>query len=472
MINIAALGVMNSGRGEMGNNILSQADWYVHAKSYDAANDRLTDLSGNGNHARFGSAVGADTNDPTRCVFSGHKYLYCTGLLGEDFRTPDTAALDITGDIALVARIALDDLTPSTSQNIFSKLDSGTVGSYALRVLTTGAVNMNYVNGTPANVSNSSTVTLGSVGVVDGQNVWIAATLDVDNGSGSNECKFYYSIQDVENVANVTWTQLGTTITTAGVATIQASSEVLQVGAMKGSLPTAQTIGKIYFCGLYNSTTIAPGNLVCEFNLRTGIIAALHTTVTCGAYVWTRTTAATGKHFAIVDETKLILGVDDYLNIADAGILDFAAGQDFTIISVVRHHDFSDIVLYILKGDFVPTGDAWLIATFGNPIAATYDAGVQGCLLGSVAAPSDGERHLATFRRRANVDAHLFINLTVFATTTTLVNQDTTSNTSAMRIGASSDSVVFSDMEFMAAAIFREALSDDQIRQVVEAFAL
>jgi hypothetical protein len=58
---------------------------------------------------------------------------------------------------------------------------------------------------------------------------WVRVVLDVDNGSAGNDVKFYTSTDAI------TWTQLGTTITTAGVTSIAASNSRYTLGARGGS---------------------------------------------------------------------------------------------------------------------------------------------------------------------------------------------------------------------------------------------
>jgi hypothetical protein len=464
MINVAALGTLNQGIPSQARTILDDAGWYVSADVYDSANTRLTDLSGNGNHAA--------NNGASVLNYSGTKYVYFTGTALEDFQTPDTAVLDITGDITLIARCSLDDITPVAASNIVSKLDSGTTGSYTLRVLTTGALNMNWVDvtGAATNISISSTATLPSVSVANDQVVWIRASLDADNGAAGNDVMFYYSTQDTNDVTAVTWTQLGTTVTTGGVATIQNSTEPLQIGARKASAPTATLTGKVYWAGIYDAETPAPGDLVCEFNPNTATINATQTTITNGSFIFTRTLAGSGKHTAIVNESKLVLGTDDYLEVTDNALLDFGTGVSFTAVVVIRSHDVSDEYQTLVKLEATPA-TGWLLASFGGvPIAATYEATVLSSAAGN--ATVDGQRIVHSFRRIAGTELSTWIDTTEGTPTLTNNNQNTT-NALPMRIGTrSSGTLTYTDFEFMGAAIFRRALTDDEIAQVVKVLSL
>jgi hypothetical protein len=76
-----------------------------------------------------------------------------------------------------------------------------------------------------------STVALGATaGLTDNlSDIWVKVTHDVDNGAGGNDVKFYYSTD------GVAWTQLGTTVTTAGTVTRFGSTESHRVGAYAGT---------------------------------------------------------------------------------------------------------------------------------------------------------------------------------------------------------------------------------------------
>jgi hypothetical protein len=67
--------------------------------------------------------------------------------------------------------------------------------------------------------------------VADGGILGVRVTLDVDNGAGGHDVKFYTSAD-----YGVTWTQLGVTVTTAGTTSIYAGTAPLLVGATWSSL--------------------------------------------------------------------------------------------------------------------------------------------------------------------------------------------------------------------------------------------
>ena len=182
--------------------------------------------------------------------------LYLDGTAGNYVVTPDTAALDITGDIDLRAEVALDDWT-STEQALISKYTpTGDQRSYLLRVMaTTGELNLIWSEAGTATVKQATSTVAPTA--TDGQPLWVRATLDVNNGSGGHTVTFYTSPDGID------WTQLGTPVTTAGTTSIFAGTSTLRVGARGDDL--TPLIGRVFRAQVYNGIngTLA-AQLVCD----------------------------------------------------------------------------------------------------------------------------------------------------------------------------------------------------------------
>ncbi|MFZ5863022.1 MAG: hypothetical protein ACOYXR_09310 [Nitrospirota bacterium] len=160
---------------------------------------------------------------------------------GTDYAsTPDTAALDITGDLDVRARVVMDDWTPGAVSALVSKINAAAFTGYELRVNTSGNVILAWGDGAAVQSNTSSAVT----GVANGGVKWVRATLDVDNGAAGRDVKFYLSDDAV------TWTQLGSTQTTAGVTSIAAGTTDLWVGARPGG--TFPLAGSVWFAQVLN----------------------------------------------------------------------------------------------------------------------------------------------------------------------------------------------------------------------------
>lgn len=169
--------------------------------------------------------------------YAGTGYLHLPGTSGNYASTPDAAALDIVGDMELIARIAPTDWSPAADGYIISKfLTTGNQRSYSLALLTTGALQFQFsADGTTA-VTKSSTANLSALAANAVK--WVRATMDVDNGAAGYDVKFYTSDD------GSTWTQLGTTVTTATATSIFASTAVLELGSQNGGT-SGHFVGKI-----------------------------------------------------------------------------------------------------------------------------------------------------------------------------------------------------------------------------------
>lgn len=160
---------------------------------------------------------------------------------GNTMSTPDAAALDITGDIEIVARVNLPDYTTGAAHYLVGKWGSGTDASYYFYVTTVGNLGLVW-NDSGGNIRTASPAINPGL-FVDGTTYWVKATLDVDNGSGQYEVKFYYAADQASEPSS--WTQWGATVTgSTGTSSVRAGNGVLSIGAL-GSISTA-AVGTIY----------------------------------------------------------------------------------------------------------------------------------------------------------------------------------------------------------------------------------
>jgi hypothetical protein len=149
----------------------------------------------------------------------------------------DSVALSITGDIDIKVKMAMNDWTPAGAQAPLGKWTGTTGRSYQLFVNTDGTINLqtNPTGGAATTLTATSTV---APTVSNGDTLWVRATMDVDDGASQRVNKFYTSTD------GTSWTQLGTTITTAGATSISDSSSGLTVGS---ETPTARFfVGTIF----------------------------------------------------------------------------------------------------------------------------------------------------------------------------------------------------------------------------------
>jgi hypothetical protein len=235
-------------------NPLTEISWYSAFWAGDPAWSAPAD----------GAAVSSWRNGGTLATSGAYlslSGLTLPGVAGNYASVPDAAALDITSDITLVCRAAFTDWTPAAHQTLLGKWEG--TGAYLFRLLTTGRLRIDWVDsgGTPISAQSTANPT-----VSDGATLWCAVTLDVDNGAAGNDVKFWTSTD------GVTWTQLGTTVTTAGTTSIRATTEVLSFGAYGAagaSLPSTGTfsVARVY-SGSGFSAAGPSGSLVLDADFR------------------------------------------------------------------------------------------------------------------------------------------------------------------------------------------------------------
>lgn len=201
------------------------------------------------NRGKGGSVIDTIAAGTSRArIFNGG--LQLPGSFDNYASSPDSVPLSITGDIDIKVKVAMTDWTPAADTSIVAKsTSSGNQISYRLMVNTLGRIVIVVSpDGTsPSEVSMNSTV---STGVTDGATKWIRATLDVNDGASNRVAKFYTS----DN--GTTWTQLGTTVTTAGVTSIFDGTAVLETGARNvgQSSLLAGTVYRVIIQSAYDTT--------------------------------------------------------------------------------------------------------------------------------------------------------------------------------------------------------------------------
>jgi len=164
---------------------------------------------------------------------STSKWVELDGAAGTYVSTPDSTAASVTGDITLIAWVAMDDWAPSSRAVIISKLTStGNQRSYSLTVDVDGTLEAFVsANGATSTGVNSSVAT----GFADRTGHWIRASWD----DSANTVNYYTSDAPLgSQVGIIPWTQLGTadlTLTSAGIYDGTAPVEIgSQIGGTSG----------------------------------------------------------------------------------------------------------------------------------------------------------------------------------------------------------------------------------------------
>jgi hypothetical protein len=169
---------------------------------------------------------------------------------------PDSAALDITGDIDLRMKVAMDDWTPVSDIYLMSKWGTTTQKSYVMYLHADGAISLFWTEDGSTSKSKKST----NFALADGSVKWIRVTLDVDNGASGHDVAWWKSDD------GQTWTQHGTTTTTAGVTSIFAGTEPIYLGVVSSS--SGQMGGRLYRAQIRNGIA---GTVVADLDLTNGV---------------------------------------------------------------------------------------------------------------------------------------------------------------------------------------------------------
>jgi hypothetical protein len=392
-------------------------------------------------------------------------YLYLPGVASNYASTPDAAAVDIIGDIDIRVKAAFDDWTPSATQILLGKYASGTQYSYAFSVASNGRLQLGWspLGTTASGITVSSTV---SPTVVDGETIWVRATLDVDNGASGNDVKFFTSPD------GTTWTQLGSTVTTAGTTSIFNSTAVLEVGSiLVGTSNPAR--GKFFRAQVLNGID---GTVAFDANFETSITSLNQTSFTeSSANAATVTINRSGSAYQSAGITAagyLYPGATNTFTASATNFLDFGLSDSFTIIAAIRQwatptnngtylskYDSGGNGGYLISRQTTTTNNRFVIENPNNAIVATSIASASG--------------DLSTVVGIRNVIADTITSQTN-TTAGTPVTDTTTSdltNFASLFVGRRGGTATYQDFEGYGFAVFRSVLTASQIRQIVNYFA-
>ena len=358
-------------------NLLRSAAWWIDANHSTASGQAPTNLGWGGSilNPRVGSSTSADTNDPKHLAYTGDTYAYLPGLDGNYLSVPDEAALDITGDIDLRVRVALDDWTPSAQQALLSKWNTtGNQRSYLLRVETDGTLTYTWSNNGTASTTVTTTTT---VVAADGAVKWVRATHDVDNGASGNDVKFYTSDD------GVSWGQLGTTRTTAGVTTIYASTSVVEVGSINAGTGNPAA-GKFYRATVKNSID---GISALDIDTNTILSGSAATFTALTGQTVTVNRATSGLKTSIVTSPLWLFGTEDYMEVPPRWISHsgthyaFIPGTSGNYLSAPDAAPFDivgniDIRGYVALEDWTPLAENTILSKAGAAGQRSYGMSV------------------------------------------------------------------------------------------------
>jgi hypothetical protein len=395
-------------------------------------------------------------------------YLYLPGIASNYASAPDSAALDITGDIDLRVKVALDDWTPSTDNLLVAKRTiTGSQQSYFLLVNTTGYLVFYWTtDGSTLNTRSSDIPT----GITDGSTRWVRATLDVNNGASGNTTTFFTSTD------GITWTQLGTSITVAGVTSVFSGTSTLEIGSQNGGITQAR--GKFFRAQVLNGIG---GTVAFDANFEGSITSLNQASFTesssNAATVTINRSGSTYRSAGVIDAGYLYPGATNTFSNSTTDFLSPIATDDFTVLVAIRQWATpTSFGRYLSKN--IPGGSVFWAFMSNGTTANTWWAinSGSGEPLGqgtgnntSIPYTLGGLSVLGFRLDRTAADIRAIVNSTISSGISTS-SVGSLSNTASVRVG-NSGGTNYQDMEFVAAAIFRSALTTTQVRQISNYFA-
>ena len=438
--------------------VLDRAEAYWRADVHDATNDRLSDLTGHGHHAQLGSANGADTNDPTILVRKGEQYLYLTGVSGNYCSMPDLAAYTPASTLEFEALISLDDWTRAADEQAIVTKWGASSDEWICRVSKLGELKMLCDGG-------GSTISTEVAGGTDGELLWVRGHWDLDDEGGNDVANFYTSTEtSLINPDDVTWTQLGATVTTAsGGRTVGGGADEAEIGShTDGTGDMAAGKFKRVRVKIDGTTQIDV-----DFTQNPTPTASTFTESSAQGATVTINRSATGLKSSVVHRTLALLGTDNYFEVANHPDLDFAVGDSFTVVWAGRLYDTSpDESHGLMSNSGSLGGQGWNLYQATNTFTIwrldDTNVDIQSAFNGF----TNGEAIVVTGRRDVSADQISISHAGVVGDTDDDTTTATIANVNAAFIGSTAVPANFYDGEFFAAAVFREALSDDEVREV------
>lgn len=443
-------GQSTGGAVDPGLALLQSATLWLDASNPGADSQKLANRGTGGSvlDARFGSTTGVDTNDPLLLTHTGTNYLYLPGISGNYCTVPDSAALGITGDIDLRVRVSLADWTPTTDMGFITKDSSGREYAFGVNA-TAGTLYLYWWNSgatfTQVNSSVAPTVT-------DGGELDVRATLDVDNGASGRDVKFWTKSVATPLSDNSGWTQLGTTSTAAGVSSIRDTADLVGIGGRDGGNFLNGSVYRAMILNGIDGTTVFDADFTANSN------QSSFTESSSNAATVTINRTTSGRKSVMVVRPTLLFGTDDYLEVADNDLLDFAAGESLSVVAVMRQHatppNFAVVAYKVLSAGYIVQNNG---TAQGMSVLVNDGTYVPNTTSGN---PSAGSRKMMALIRDVVADQVLAYNGSTAGTPATDTTTATLANTGSLFVGA------YNDMELDTLVVFRSALTSIELGQI------
>jgi hypothetical protein len=378
--------------------------------------------------------------------------MYLPGIASNYASAPDSAALDITGDIDIRCKVALDDWTPTASNTLVAKWASSVgLRAYQFAVNTNGTLLLSTSNDGTAVLTANSTV---APTVADGETLWVRVTLDVDNGAAGRTATFFTSTD------GITWTQLGSPVVTAGTTSIISNSSILEIGTITNGLGNPAR-GKFFRAQVLNGIG---GTLVFDANFENSITSLLQTSFTesstNAATVTINRSGSTFRSAGVIDAGYLYPGDTNTFSNSTTDYLNMDATQSFTLFGAVRFWNTGNSGTIVAKG--FSTDKRYLLRqATTNSLGYLTDVRTPGNIVtGAETANGTNGQTSSVFGviNRNTQTSQTYLNSVSTATSNISSVGSMVSDLYEFRIGRQSSTAVnYADMELYAAAVFRTA---------------
>ena len=441
--------------------LLKQAVYWIDAAQSDNS-DQVLDNQGWGAPSlttQLGSTTSADSNDPKFLDFDGINYVYQTGSAFNYMEVPDSAALRVTGDFELVADVQFDSYSVG-DQTVIAKNHAASQRCWVWTLAGNGQMYLDiFPDGTYA---NRITYTTTAHGLVAGTKYWIKTTFKGDNGSSNSEVKFFYAAASATEPTS--WTQIGTTATAAVTAPF-AGTDSINIGAInfgQNNLATGKYFQCIFRSGIDGIKLLDLDTSIIGSGSATTFSALTGQTVTINR-------STTGKKTVVVTHPVWLFGTDDYMEVADNALIDFAATDSFTLFAVQRQWNTFGTNDAILgkKANTTAATAGYLLGDDGTTAALgrmQIGDGTNGTSAVTGSSRTTGTLNTLVAVRNVSTDNTIvYLNGTA-GTAVTDTTTATLANAEVMRLGRLSGAgTEYNDMELIAAAVFRRALTATEI---------
>lgn len=188
--------------------------------------------------------------------FRQKNYPYFISLDGTDdyVETSDKAQLDITGDIDIIALVAMQNWSDATNRELVWKYQASTQKAYRMYWTSGGQIGWRHsTDGSADDGFQVGNVISGSL--TNGSPAWLRAHVDVSAG----DYYYWYSLDDPTTaVGSVSWSSAGSDLS-IGSTSIFASTSVLDVGG-RSSGTDIGTQGQLFGAWVYNGIPSTPGD--------------------------------------------------------------------------------------------------------------------------------------------------------------------------------------------------------------------